>query len=58
MLILSYPIRGVSATIGQVLLNRGLQLETAAKATAINYLQVIKLILVVIVFGYPLLSEY
>jgi len=32
---------GVTATAGQILLNKGLQLEKAAKATAINYLQIV-----------------
>ena len=32
----------LSATVGQGLLNRGLQLEKAAKASAMNYLQVKK----------------
>jgi len=32
---------GIAATIAQVMLNRGLQLEKAAKATTMNYLQIV-----------------
>jgi drug/metabolite transporter (DMT)-like permease len=32
---------GVVASLGQVCLNRGLQLEKAAKASAMNYLQIV-----------------
>jgi hypothetical protein len=35
----------LAATVGQGLMNRGLQLEKAAKASAMNYLQVTRRLL-------------
>lgn len=38
---ISCQIEGVTAFIAQIMLNRGLQIEKAAKASTMNYLQIV-----------------